>query len=90
MNLKEIDKKIAELQLLRAEALIEEQHKVLLKNHAEGVEIVTRLVGDLKRLDELGYVPPRLREVMTDESGTFAPGRFVKRPRPPAPVKPHG
>jgi hypothetical protein len=88
VDLKEIDAKIAELQGKRLEALAEEERKVQLKNHKEGVEIVGRLLADLKRLDELDYVPPRIREALTDESGTFSPGRFVKRPRSPS-AKPH-
>lgn len=87
MDLKEIDAKIAELEALKAEALKAEEEKMLQANYDEAVILFPELVTVLRRLHEIGYLPQRLAEVLTDASGKVNPGMYLKRPR--AIVKPH-
>lgn len=81
MDLKEIDAKIAELEALKAEAIKREEEKKLQANYDEAVILFPELVATLRRLDEIGYLPPRLAKVLTDESGKVNPGMYLKRPR---------
>lgn len=83
MKLDEIDKKIAELQSLRAKAQAEEREAELAKNFDEAREIITGLAGTLQKLYDLGYCPPRLKDALTDATGKFNPGMYIKRPKGP-------
>lgn len=81
MDLKEIDKKIAELQKLRVEAEKQAEQERLQKEHQEAVDIITRLLDDVRRLAEIGYLPPRLMTALSDNTGKFNPGMYIKRPK---------
>ncbi|WP_454287296.1 hypothetical protein [Rhizobium arsenicireducens] len=87
MKVEDIDRQIAELQELRALAAKEAEEKKIQQNFEEALEIYPRLIADIRRLDVIGYMPPRLAEALRDGSGKFNPGMYIKRPRPP--VKPH-
>jgi hypothetical protein len=83
MELREIDAKITELLAMKAEAERREAEKREQKDFDEALEIFPRLVDDLRRLDELGYLPARLADALTDSSGKVNPGLYIKRPRAP-------
>jgi hypothetical protein len=84
MELSKIDEEIHRLQKLREaaekEALEEKQRENLL----EAREVIGRLVDDLRRVEELGFTPPRLKEALKDAHGKYNPGLYVKRPKAPA------
>lgn len=80
----EIDKEIERLQQARLKALQEEEKRKVIENHREAVEIYDRLIKDLRRLEELNYMPPRLQSALTDSSGKFNPGMYVKKPKAPS------
>lgn len=84
MELKEIDREIERLTKLRAEAEKREAERRVIENHKEAVEIYDRLLKDLRRLDELNYLPPKIQAALTDASGKFNPGMYVKRPKAPS------
>lgn len=88
MDLKEIDAKIAELTAAREKAAREEEEKRARKEYEEAVSLYPELIAILRRLDETGYMPPRLDKALRDESGKFNPGMYIKRPRAPA-TRPH-
>jgi hypothetical protein len=83
MDLKEIDRQIAELTAAREKALREETEKQAEKHFREAVDLYPKLIEVIRRLDELGYVPPRLAEALKDSSGKLNPGMYIKRPRAP-------
>lgn len=83
MDVKEIDAKIAELQAMKAKAEEDQKEKEAQMKFDEAVEIYARLIEDIRRLDVLGYTPPRLAKALTDETGKFNPGMYIKRPRAP-------
>ncbi|MBD9544333.1 hypothetical protein IB276_33340 [Ensifer sp. ENS04] len=87
MDLKEIEAKIAELEALKAEALKAEEEKKLQEAYDEAVILFPELVATLRRLHEIGYLPQRLADVLTDSTGKVNPGMYLKRPR--AIVRPH-
>jgi hypothetical protein len=84
MELEEIDKKIAELQALRDDALKAAEEKRARENFEEITELVPRLVEILHKLHTLGYSAPKLTTALTDDRGKYNPGLFIKRPRSPA------
>ncbi|RWB08738.1 MAG: hypothetical protein EOQ39_19005 [Mesorhizobium sp.] len=86
MKLSEIDAKIAELQSQRAKALAEEREAEMAKNFDEAREIITNLAPTLQKLFDMGYCPPRLKEALTDATGKFNPGMYIKRPKGPREV----
>lgn len=88
MELAEIDAKIAELEALKLEALKAEEEKKLQASYDEAIILFPELVATLRRLHEIGYLPQRLAEVLTDATGKVNPGMYLKRPR--AIVRPHG
>mgnify|MGYP001057568209 FL=1 len=81
----EIDAEIERLRLAREQALEEEAKKMVFENHREATEIIDRLVADIRRLKELNYLPPRLAQALSDATGKFNPGMYIKRPKPPRP-----
>jgi len=81
-SVEEIDKEIERLQQERQKALEEEARRRVFENHREASEILERLVNDVRRLHELGYLPPRLLNALSDSSGKFNPGMYVKKPKP--------
>lgn len=83
MELAEIDKEIARLQSLRSEAEKQAALQASQKNYDEAVETIRRVVTDLNRLHETGYLPPRLLTALADGGGKFNPGRFIKKPQRP-------
>ncbi len=80
MDLQKIDEEMARLAELREKALAEEQEKLRVANLQEARDLTGQLVDILKRLGELGTVPPRLQEALRDEKGKFNPGLYIKRP----------
>lgn len=83
MKLEDIDAEIARLNALRADA---EKRAVLekaQKSYDEAVDLTAKLVETLWRLDELGYMPPRLQSALSDVGGKFNPGMYVKKPKAP-------
>lgn len=84
MKVSDIDAKITELQKKREIALQEEEEQKKREHLTEARETLGRLVNDLRRLNDIGYLPPRLREALTDEHGKVNPGLYVKRPRAPS------
>lgn len=80
-SLTEIDIQIAALQKKRQDILFEETRKEAEKNFNTASVIIQRLIEDLHRLNDLGYVPKVLLEPLTDRRGTFNPGMFIKKPR---------
>jgi len=89
MELSEIDAKIAELEKLKLEALAREEEKRAQADYDEAVQLVPQLITTIRRLSELGYLPVRIKDVVTDESGKVNPGMYIKRPRAIG-AKPHG
>lgn len=81
MDLTEIDAKIAELQALRAKAESEAAERKAKEDLAEATELLGTLAAQLHRLMELRYLPPRLKDALTDNQGKFNPGVYIKRPR---------
>lgn len=81
MDLSEIDAKIAELQALRERAAEEARVQEAREQHAEATEILTNLAPNLTKLYEWGYLPPKLETALTDSTGKWNPGMFIKRPR---------
>lgn len=88
MDVKEIDAKIAELQALRVEAEKAELVREHQARYDEAVLLFPELLRILNRLTELGYLPQRLADVLTDSDKKVRPGVFIKRPR--AVTKQHG
>lgn len=86
MKLSEIDAKIAELQKQREKALAEEREAEMAKNFDEAREIISNLAPTLQKLYDLGYCPPRLKEALSDSTGKFNPGMYIKRPKSPREV----
>jgi hypothetical protein len=81
MELAEIDAKIAELEALKAKALAAEKEKEDQARYDEAVVLFPELIAIVRRLHEIGYLPPRLAKVLTDETGKVNPGMYLKRPR---------
>lgn len=83
MDVKQIDAEIAKLQNLRLKAEAEERAKALEANFEEAKKILGDLVPTLNRLQELGYMPPRLLTALSDGTGKWNPGMYIKRPKAP-------
>jgi hypothetical protein len=81
MKLTEIDREIEKLSKLREQALQEAEEEKLREATLEAREILGRLVDDLRRVEELGFTPPRLKDALTDANGKYNPGLYVKRPK---------
>jgi len=81
MELIEIDQKIAELQQLRSEAELREREKLAAQALDEARTLIGELVTNVQRLHDLGHLPPRLVEALTDGTGKFNPGMYIKRPK---------
>lgn len=81
MKLNEIDQKIAELQRLRSEAEREEREQAAAAALEEARTLIGELVANVQRLNEIGYLPPRLAEALSDSTGKFNPGMYIKRPK---------
>jgi hypothetical protein len=79
-SLAEIDKEIARLQALRVEAERQDAERKAKEHHAEAVKVIDRMIEDIRRLHEIGYLPPKLQAALTDGQGKFNPGMYVKRP----------
>lgn len=80
-SLKEIDAEIAKLQALRQKAEAEEIEAAREENVKEARVILARLTEDLHRLEQIGFVPPRILSALSNEAGKFSPGLYIKRPR---------
>lgn len=85
-SLEDIDRELAELKRQRAEIERKAEWEQVSLNHLEAVEIYGRLLTDLRRLEEINHLPPKILEALTDGKGKFNPGLYIKRPK--APVKP--
>lgn len=83
MDVIQIDKEIERLQALREQTLRAEEELARRQGLVEARDIIARVVDDLRRVEELGYLPPRLREALTDEKQKFNPGMYIKRPKLP-------
>jgi len=89
MDVSEIDKEIARLEKLKAEAMEAEKEKQRVAEFEEAKEVMGRLLVDINRIYDLGYCPPRLLEALKDGTGKFAPGTYIKRPKAPREPKYH-
>ena len=83
MKLEDIDAEIARLKSLREEAEKQAELAKVQKNYDEAVELTAKLVETLWRLNDLGYMPPRLAAALTDGNSKFNPGMYVKKPKAP-------
>lgn len=81
MKLTEIDVELERLQALRDAAVKEAEEEKKREGATEAREILGRLVTDLDRLNELGYVPPRIMSALSNAKGIFSPGLYIKRPK---------
>ena len=81
MEISDIDAEIERLTKLREQAQKEEEERKKLAGLEEARDILGNVVNELRRLDELGYIPPRLEKALTDEKGKFNPGLYIKRPK---------
>lgn len=88
MELNEIEAKIAELEALRSKALEAEKEREDQARYDEAVILYPELIAIVRRLHEIGYLPQRLAEVLTDATGKVNPGMYIKRPR--AILRQHG
>ncbi|MBC2806618.1 hypothetical protein ACCS91_33655 [Rhizobium ruizarguesonis] len=79
MKLEDIDRKIAELQAMRAEAEQRADQEKLEAERGEALAIFDRIVEDVFRLNTLGFLPTRLGDALTDEEGKLNPRRFIKK-----------
>lgn len=79
----DIDKKIAELQAEKMRLVEAEREKKSREHWEEANVIIARLVDDLRRLGEIGYVPPKLGAALTTSKGKYNPGQYVKRFKAP-------
>lgn len=86
MTVADIDREIERLATLRREAEWRDHQAALVKNHGEAVEITDRLITDIRRLEELGFLPPKLKVALTDQNDKFNPGMYIKRPKAPRPL----
>lgn len=84
MALDEIDAEIARLQGLRGEAERQAELAKVQVNYNEAVQLTTTLVDTLRRLAELGYMPPKLMQALSDQQGKFNPGMYIKKPKAPS------
>lgn len=83
-----LEKSVAELQrqMTELEMAIAEKAKIEAeKAEAEKLEKAKAVFDDLReaidKLAELGHLPQRLVEVLTDKDGKLSPHKFLKRPR---------
>ena len=86
LSVADIDKEIARLEELKKEAARLEAAARHQENFQKAVDVLGRLVDDLRFLEETGYLPPKLNSALTDGSGKFNPGMYIKRPRNPKDV----
>jgi hypothetical protein len=86
-SIEEIDAKMRELAERRRELEAVELEKRRTDEFEEAVKIFGLLVDQLRRLEEIGYLPVRLAEVLTDSTGKINPGLYLKRPRAPLPLE---
>jgi predicted nucleic acid-binding Zn-ribbon protein len=83
LSLSEIDAEIERLNSMRTAAEWREHQAAMVRNHSEAVEVTDRLVADIRKLEELGYLPPKLKAALTDQNDKFNPGMYIKRPKAP-------
>ena len=83
MSVEQIDKEIARLNALRADAEKAEALRLQRENYSVACEITDRLVNDVRELHRIGYLPPRLKDALSDQNGKFNPGMYVKKPKQP-------
>ena len=79
----EIERKIAELQAEKQKLLEAEREKKSREHWEEANAIIAKMVDDLRRLGEIGYVPPKLAAALTTGKGKYNPGQYVKRFKAP-------
>ena len=83
-KVEDIDAEIARLQAERIEAVGREEQRKRYKHYTEASELLDRVIADMLRLEEIGYLPPKLAESLVNNEGKFAPGKFIKKGRAPA------
>jgi predicted nucleic acid-binding Zn-ribbon protein len=83
LSLSEIDAEIERLNSMRHAAEWREHQAAMVRNHAEAVEVTDRLVADIRKLEDLGYLPPKLKAALTDQNDKFNPGMYIKKPKAP-------
>lgn len=87
MELSEIDAEIARLEKLKPAARAREEKRRNQERLEKAVVLIPQLVAVVQQLADLGYLPKRLADVLTDTDGKVKPGKYLKRPRPD--FKPH-
>lgn len=82
-SVSEIDAEILRLQQIRIDVEKKEQEELRLKNFEKASAMLEGLRDMVIELQEMGYLPPRIDEALTDQKGKFNPGMYIKKPRAP-------